>query len=184
MYGLVHMGLRQMVTEHLGPSAWPRICDKCGIKSALILSATEAFLDDDTFRLIKQSASEFDLSVNEFMEQFGLSWIRFVGRGKYASLLEACGKDLGEFFENVNTLHSSLAHVIPHARIGQFRVKEKGQEWILLRYSASRENVEYFVRGLVKGVCEYLGLECEITMVVQDPLITEMLVKTRFKRAI
>lgn len=184
MYGLIHLGLRQMITDHLGPSAWSRICGKAGIEANENLSSSDIFPDEETFKLIKLGSDEFGISLNEFLELFGFFWIMFVGCGKYAPLLKACGNDLAQFLENVNTLHASLSHVIPSANTGHFLVKERGDGWVLLRYAAARENMQYFLRGLIKGVCDYLKLQCDITMIVQDPYMTEMLVKTRYKLAV
>lgn len=184
MYGLVHIGLRQMITDHLGPSAWSRMCNKAGVDANEPLASSETFPDEETFKFISLGADEFGISLNEFLEQFGFSWISFVGGGKYAPLLKACGNDLAKFLVNVNTLHGSLGHVIPSAKTGHFLVKEKGDDWVLLRYHAARENLHYFLRGLIRGVCDHLNLQCDITMIVQDPHVTEMLVKTRYKLAV
>ena len=184
MYGLVHIGLRHMITEHRGPSAWSRVCDKAGVDANEHLASSNTFPDEETFKLVSLGAHEFGISLNEFLEQFGFSWISFVGGGKYAPLLKACGNDLAQFLENVNTLHSSLGHVIPSAKTGHFLVKEQGDGWVLFRYAAARENLHYFLRGLIKGICDYLNLQCDITMIVQDPYMAEMLVKTRYKLAV
>jgi len=163
-----------MITDHLGPSAWSRICDKAGVDADEPLASSETFPDEETFKLVSLGADE----------QFGYSWISFVGSGKYAPLLKACGNDLVQFLENVNTFHGSLGHVIPSAKTGHFLVKEQGDGWVLFRYVAARENLHYFLRGLIKGICDYLNLQCDITMIVQDTYMTEMLVKTRHKLAV
>lgn len=177
MYGMVHTSLRQMVTEHLGDGAWERICASKNIVSIDVTHTHESYPDEVTFELLLKAAEEFDLSIDDFMELFGQSWIRYASQGKYKSMFQACGADIKTFIGNLDNLHGAISSAMPGTKTGSFKIISSGSDWLIIRYKAARPGLDSFLRGLMKGLMNYFNLLGSVNVIASEDRIIEMLLK-------
>ncbi len=174
---MVHTSLRQMVTEHLGDGAWERICGSKNIESTDVTHPHESYKDEVTLDLLLKAANEFDLSIDDFMELFGQSWIRYASQGKYKSMFRACGADIQTFIGNLDSLHGAISSAMPGTKTGSFKITSSGSGWLTFRYRAARPGLDSFLRGLMKGLMNYFNLLGSVNVIASEERTIEILLK-------
>lgn len=175
MYGLIHLALRDMLTEHLGSQAWERVCQAEKIDPDSIIVTTEMYDDDVSFGLIKRSAVEFAMPFDDFLEEFGKAWVRYASRSRYCGMLKACGGDLESLIRNLDSLHQAVSSTLTSAKIGSFKIKSSGQGWLIVRYDSARAGLDRFVVGLMNGLLIYFDLLGSARIVSYDDRTIEVL---------
>lgn len=178
MSKVVLAAIQEMICDHLGEIAWRRISAKSAKKTTHCAIGTSDQNDVAVHKLIESSAAEFGLVFNEFIEQFGKYWVRYLNRRGLISLRKRDSGDLFPSIEMINAVGSSYLPDVLGCN-GRFYCQATGGDWVFFRYVTNGTHFSHFTRGIVKGVCSYLNIRCDITMVIQTPEVTEMLVKLK-----
>lgn len=181
MYGLVHLCLRDMITEHLGGRAWERVCQSESIDPDAVIVTTEMYDDEITLRLINGGAVEFAMPFDDFFEEFGKGWVRYVSSNRYCGMLKACGSDLESLIRNLDGLHQAVSSTLTSTRIGSFKIKSSGQGWLIVRYDSARVGIERFVVGLMNGLLIYFDLIGSARIISYDDRTVEVLLNYQMK---
>lgn len=166
-----------MLTEHLGDRAWIRVCQQAGADPDMTIITTEMYDDELTVSLIKNSAVEFAMHFEDFMEEFGKAWVRYAASGRYCSMLKACGNELEPFIRNLDGMHQAIASTLTSAKIGSFKVKSSGEGWIIIKYHSARVGLERFIVGLMNGLLTYFNLQGSARLLSYDDQTIEVLLK-------
>jgi len=175
VYGLIHLCLREMLSEHLGARAWERVCQDARLDPGAVILTSQLYDDDVTFSLIKASAVEFYMPFDDFMEEFGKSWVRYVSSNRYCGMLKASGGDLESLIRNLDGLHQAVSSTLISARIGSFKIRSSGPGWLIVRYDSARVGLERFVVGLMNGLLIYFDLLGSAQIISYDDRSVEVL---------
>ena len=175
MYGLIHLCLRDMLTEHLGGQAWERVCQVARVNPDAPILTTEVYDDDISFSLIRSSADEFAMPLDDFLEEFGKAWVRYAAGSRYGCMLKACGSDIESLIRNLNGLHQAVSSTLASANIGSFKIKSSGPGWLIVRYDSVRVCLERFVVGLMNGLLTYFDLLGSARIISYDDRSVEVL---------
>lgn len=151
MYGMIHRGLRQMLTETQGQEAWDEIEASVGTGPEHLISAN-CYDDRLTIGMIEHVAAQMGQSFNELLQNFGRYWIQFAASGPYGTMMNFTGRDLPDFIRNLDRMHRALQDVMPSAQMPSFRVADETDQRLLVEYHSTRSGLEPFVTGLLEGL--------------------------------
>jgi len=177
MYGMIHQSLQEMVSERSGVEGWETVCAAANIDHDAATTPYEVYSDEMTFRLIAAAANKLDLPIDDFMDDFGQSWIHFASQGKYKTVFQACGSDIKTFIQNLDHCHQGVSTTMAGTKIGSFKLLSSGSGWLLFRYNAARPGLGNFLKGLMKGLLVYFDLLGSTVITASDEYTTEILVK-------
>lgn len=166
MYGMVNRAIEGLITEHLGVEGWDRICARAGVETPVFVSS-EPYPDELTYRLVGAAAEELQIPAAEVLHRFGVYWILRTATEGYADLMDAGGRTLGEFLDHLPAFHTRVQLSFPDLRPPEFRIVERGERRVRLRYESRREGLQPFVEGLLEGLAQRFGLEVSTEHVVR-----------------
>ncbi len=78
-------------------------------------------------------------------------------------LMDASGKDLGEFLENLQNFHTRIAMFFPKLKPPRFEVSDRTANSLKLHYHTHRAGLAPFVVGLLTGLGERFETEAKVT---------------------
>lgn len=161
MYGLVNRGLEQMVRTARGEEAWLRVKRAAGVEEVLFMTH-HAYPDSVTLALVAATAVELETTPEEILERFGVHWVLVTAKD-YGAMLDATGRTLAEFLQNLPNLHTRVALSYPQLDPPRFRCSQVTESSLVLHYGSSRRGLAPFVIGLVRG----LGLRFSTSVSVE-----------------
>lgn len=161
MYGLINQAIRGLVLERFGTEAWERICTSAGIEEDVFVSM-QPYDDGVTYDLVGAASKELDLPAETVLETFGAYWVEYVGAENYGDLMNAAGKDLPEFLENLDQMHARVMLSFPDLKPPSFRVTDRTDDRLTLHYYSSRPGLAPLVVGLLKGLADRFHTDIEI----------------------
>ena len=159
---MIHLALREMVSESHGATAWNDVKKAAGIGPAHMISAN-VYPDDVTNALVVAAAERTDCTPAALLEDLGYFWIRFTERGAYAQIMRFTGQTLAEFVGNLDRMHHAIQTSMPDARMPSFRLLEHGAGFLTVDYVSSRQGLAPLVIGLFRGLLERFGLTGTVT---------------------
>lgn len=175
MYGMIHLGIRQMVVETLGPDLWAELEREIGIGPEELISLN-VYDDAMTSRILTAAAGKTGQTLPEYLQHYGRYWIRFAERGSYGAIMTFIGSDIANFVSNLDRMHQAVLAAMPEARVPSFRVIEHGPGMLRIGYISEREGLEPFVVGLLEGMLERFELRGEVGQVPSLSNASEFLV--------
>ena len=161
MYGMIHGGIKQMVIEKLGRTAWNSIEQDAGIGPQELIAAV-VYQDDMTIRLLRSAATQLELTVDETLHAFGRYWIRFAERGSFSTIMTFTGKDIESFISNLDRMHRAVVAALPEARVPSFTIVHRADGLLQVRYRSDRQGLDLFVLGLFEGLLERFDLDGDV----------------------
>lgn len=153
MYGLINKTIGDFVTARLGAEAWGPICRAANVDSDF--AAMEYYPDDVSSRLLECASAALGLSLGDGLEEFGRFFVLHVTHHGYKDLL--MGHSFFENLSNLDAMHARIARSFPKLRPPSFKCTQIAADHYSLRYFSSREGLDRFVVGLVKGLAETHG---------------------------
>src|SRR5215218_5594687 len=112
MYGLVNKAVVDLVVNKFGEDTWVKIKNKAGVDHDLFVSM-DAYPDDITYRLVGAASEVLGIPPAAVLEAFGEWWVLYTAQEGYGPMLDASGKTLREFLENLDALHARVALTMP-----------------------------------------------------------------------
>ena len=161
MYGLINQAIRGLVLERFGTDAWQRICVTAGVEEGVFV-AMQPYDDAVTYDLVGAASKELGLPAEAILETFGAYWVEYVGQENYGELMDAAGKDLPEFLENLDQMHARVMLSFPDLKPPSFRVSDRTDKGLLLHYYSSRPGLAPLVVGLLNGLAARFGRQIEV----------------------
>ncbi len=151
MYGMVNKAVEELVISNFGEARWEEIKAKAGIDID-VFSSNESYPDKLTYGLVRAASDVLGLTADQILESFGEWWILKTGREGYGELLDATGRDVGEFLENLPNFHARIVMIYPNLKPPKFDVVRTGDRSIHLHHQTHRPGLTQFVVGLLKGI--------------------------------
>ena len=161
MYGLINQAIRGLVTEKFGEETWNRIRAEAGVEGEDFV-AMESYDDAVTYDLVAAASKELDLPAETVLETFGEYWVEYVGQENYGEFMNAAGKTLPEFLENLDQMHARVMLSFSELTPPSFRVTDRTDDHLVLHYYSEREGLAPLVVGLVRGLGQRFETEVEI----------------------
>lgn len=163
MYGMVQLGLEQMVKDEHGPDTWNDILDRAGQRGVVFVS-NQPYPDEVSYGLVGAASEILKEEPAALLEHFGRYWVAHFAPQHYQTLMDAAGGDMGAFIGNLNDLHVRVGLVFPGYQPPRFEVEPVGDRSLLLHYYSHREGLTPFVVGLLRGIGDRFGQQVEVTL--------------------
>ena len=151
MYGLVNKAVVDLVVSKFGEEKWQAIKKKAEVDVDVFVSM-DAYPDDLTYRLVGAASEILKLAPEQVLEAFGQHWVLYTAAEGYGPMLDASGKTLKEFLENLDALHARVALTMPQLRPPRFRLIPVDDTTMTLEYHSTRQGLAPMVVGLLKGL--------------------------------
>lgn len=151
MYGLVNKAVVDLVVSKFGQETWDAIKKKAEVDIDVFVSM-DAYPDDLTYRLVGAASEVLKIPPEAVLEAFGEWWVLYTAAEGYGPMLDASGKTLREFLENLDALHARVALTMPQLRPPRFRLVPVDDKTMTLEYHSSRQGLAPMVVGLLKGL--------------------------------
>ncbi len=164
MYGMVQLGLEQMVRERHGADAWNEILDRAGQRGVVFVS-NQPYPDATSYALVGATSEVLKEDAAVLLEDFGRYWVADFAPQHYQTLLDASGDDLATFLGNLNNLHVRVGLIFPGYEPPSFEVSDVTAGSLRLHYRSHREGLVPFVIGLLRGIGDRFGQTVEIDSV-------------------
>lgn len=182
MYGLVNRGLEEMVRRAGGDEAWQRVRHAAGVEDELFMSH-HAYPDAMTIALVAAAAEELGETTDQILERFGVHWVLVTAKG-YGAMLDATGRTLPEFLQNLPNLHTRVALSYPQLDPPRFRCSAVTSNALVLHYGSSRTGLAPFVVGLIRGLGMRFSTALEIERLGEDEVTGEHSFRVRWGSSI
>ena len=151
MYGLVNKALEELVIANFGEEKWERIKALAGVDHDVFIS-TDAYPDEETFRLVGAASTVLDMSAEQLLIGFGEHWVLNTASASYGPMMKSAGKSLKEFLINLPDFHTRVAMIFPDLQPPRFECSDVTDESLILHYFTHRSGLTPFVVGLVQGL--------------------------------
>lgn len=161
MYGLINKAVRGMAIEKFGEETWKNIRMKAGVDTDDFV-AMESYDDAVTYKLVTAASEELGISPEAVLETFGEYWVNYVGQENYGEFMNAAGKTLPEFLENLDQMHARVMLSFPDLHPPSFRVTDQTEGSLTLHYYSSREGLTHLVVGLIRGLGNRFATSVEV----------------------
>lgn len=162
MYGMVNKAVEDLVCSQFGEDKWEAIKEKAGLDVEMFIS-NESYPDDITYKLVGAASEVLCLPADKILQAFGEHWVLKTAVDGYGDLMDAGGKDLGEFLENLPNFHTRIAMIFPKLKPPRFEVTERTEKSLKLHYHTHRAGLAPFVVGLLSGLAKRFETEAKIT---------------------
>lgn len=161
MYGLVNQAIEDLVRSNQGDATWEVIKQRAGVQTEAFLGMEE-YPDDVTYKLVQAAAEILNTHPEEFLRAFGEYWVLYTAKKGYGEMLTAAGKNLPEFLQNLDTLHTRVGVIMPNLQPPSFGCTEVSDHSLNLHYYSHRQGLASMVIGLVQGLGKMFGTETEV----------------------
>uniref|UniRef100_A0A8C6DW82 guanylate cyclase n=1 Tax=Moschus moschiferus TaxID=68415 RepID=A0A8C6DW82_MOSMO len=101
------------------------------------------------------------------LKLFGEYFFKFCKMSGYDRMLQTLGGNLTEFIENLDALHSYLAHSYQEMNAPSFRVERGAEGKMLLHYYSDRSGLCHIVPGIIEAVAKDF-FDTDVTMDILD----------------
>lgn len=151
MYGMVNKAVEDMVCMHYGDEVWERIKARAGVDVEVFMS-NEAYADEITYDLVSAASAVLELPAERILEGFGEHWVLHTAQEGYGGLMQAAGRTLTEFLQNLPNFHSRVAMIFPNLQPPRFQCSDITDSSLKLHYFSHRQGLAPFVVGLMRGL--------------------------------
>ncbi|XP_043747757.1 guanylate cyclase soluble subunit beta-2-like isoform X4 [Cervus elaphus] len=107
------------------------------------------------------------VSMEAILKLFGEYFFKFCKMSGYDRMLRTLGGNLTEFIENLDALHSYLAHSYQEMNAPSFRVERGAEGKMLLHYYSDRSGLCHIVPGIIEAVAKDF-FDTDMTMDILD----------------
>jgi len=161
MYGLVNLGVKELVVSKFGEDKWLRIKEIVGMKDDSFVRM-KSYDDKMTYDMVAASSEVLNLKPDDVLKAFGEYWVMFTGQEGYADLFKAGGETLKEFLLNLDNLHSRIGQNFTHLIPPSFQYSNVGTNSMIMHYHSERKGLCPMVIGLLNGLAKYFKTNLEI----------------------
>ncbi len=164
MYGLVNKAVEDLVKNNFGEAIWLEIKEKAEVKENTFVGM-QSYHDGITYRLVGAASQVLGLSAEQVLETFGEYWVLYTAQEGYGEMLDAAGKNLVEFLQNLDALHVKVGNLMSELRPPSFECSDITDRSLVLHYFSEREGLAPMVVGLVKGLGKKFNTPCQVNWV-------------------
>ncbi|KAI4581364.1 hypothetical protein MJG53_009807 [Ovis ammon polii x Ovis aries] len=164
-YGSINTCLQSLVTEKFGEETWEKLKASADVQDAFM---TYTVYDDViTIKLIQEACEVLGVSMEAILKLFGEYFFKFCKTSGYDRMVRTLGGNLTEFIENLDVLHSYLAHSYQEMNAPSFRVERGAEGKMLLHYYSDRSGLCHIVPGIIEAVAKDF-FDTDVTVDILD----------------
>lgn len=153
MYGLINSALKNMIQQRFGEEKWQEILSESGVPEDSFLTM-RSYEDSLTYQLVGAASKVLEAPPEVCLEMFGEYWVIETAGKHYGTLMSASGQTMVEFIRNMNTLHDRITGTFINYIPPEFMVEDLPNNQYLIHYVSTREGLQPFVVGLLKGLAK------------------------------
>lgn len=168
MYGLVNLGVRDMVVDAGGEELWTQVRTKAGILDDDFQSM-QSYDDSVTMSLVNAASETLSTPADVLLRGFGYHWIGYTSREGYGPLLDVTGASLVEFLNNLDRMHARIAISMPELHPPVFSCRQLDHDVLEIEYTSTREGLAPMVIGLLEGLAERFNERVVVTQTQVRP---------------
>jgi len=170
MYGLLLKNLQDFIVDKFGAKKWD------AVKEALKLSedefaVKESFPEGQLVKMAKKAIQQLEISDEEFYEGMGSYFVLLTQNLGFFSFIQHLGRELRDFFLNLDNLHDYLKFRFPRMKPPSFFVEDETDRTMTLQYRSKRRGFHFYVQGQTKRVADLLyNLKVDMKLAKQEVL--------------
>lgn len=165
MKGIVFTGFLDLVEDKFGLLMVDQIIEESQLESGGIYTSIGTYSFSEMLQLVTNLSKAINIPKDDLLLIFGEYFFQII-EDNYPGLL-ATYKDPIEMISSIeNHIHIEVRKIYPDAELPTFKVLEKTEDTLILKYSSSRA-MHYFGLGLMNKTFEHFNSTASITL---DPL--------------
>ncbi|VDM02334.1 unnamed protein product [Schistocephalus solidus] len=169
MYGLLLKALRAYVEDVFEDDLWSRVAISAnceGYDFNEIKSYAEELFQDCARAISEETSVPFD----EVMFNIGSFFLCFLLRSRYSKMLKVLGRNLGEFFSELNNLHRHMHFKFPEMVAPFFTCASEYASGLTLQYGSTRKGYVHYTRGIITGIAKMFDQPVDVEVVHQTEM--------------
>lgn len=161
MYGLVNLGVKDLVTKITNEETWNHLCAEAKVPTDYV--SMEYYPDEITYKLVGVVSKKLGLTPQQVLGEFGKFWVHYTAAEGYGPLMDLFGQDFKACLKNLNQLHMRMGMTMPDLTPPSFLYREISKNEIELEYQSKREGLSPMVEGLLHGLSQKYKVNAEIS---------------------
>jgi len=137
MYGIILESVQQVIRDRYGDEAWRRVLVEAGFSPHSTFDVHSTYADD-VLPMIADACSavlsDGDRSADEFLAEFGRSFVGYTSRLGYAPVMRATGRHFRDFLTGIDNLHETMRFSYPRMVSPSFYVSAEDKRGCYLHY--------------------------------------------------
>ncbi|KAL7063573.1 hypothetical protein AAHC03_01890 [Spirometra sp. Aus1] len=166
MYGLLLQGLYDYVHQQFEDDLWPRVALRANCEYS-DFNEIRSYPEDLFPNCASAIAEETGVSLDDVMFDVGMFFVCFLLRSKYHKMLRVLGRNLGEFFDELDNLHRHMHFKFPQMVAPFFTCASEYETGLTLQYGSRRKGYVHYTRGIVTGITKVFDQSVDIEIVHQ-----------------
>ena len=168
MYGLLLENMKAFICEAFGEKKWNDVKDALKLKDEAF-GLKDTFPEGQLIKMGKKAQSVLSVPEEEFYEGMGIYFVGLTQKIGYFRYIEKLGRELRDFFLNLDNLHDYLKFIFPRLKPPSFFIEEETESSMKLQYRSKRRGFHYYVQGQTKEVAKQLfGLKIQMKFQKQE----------------
>ena len=168
MYGLLLENMKAFICEAFGEKKWNEVKDALKLKEE-VFGLKETFPEGQLIKMGKKAQTILNCPEEEFYEGMGIYFVGLTEKIGYFQYIEKLGRELRDFFLNLDNLHDYLKFIFPRLKPPSFFIEEETETSMKLQYRSKRRGFHYYVQGQTKEVAKKLfGLKVQMKFQKQE----------------
>ncbi|TGZ61797.1 hypothetical protein CRM22_007800 [Opisthorchis felineus] len=165
MYGILIEGLHHYLTEKFGEEFWLDAAESV-MGARKVIQTQQVYSETLLPRLVTYVAGITGLQEENVYFELGQSFISYLSKVGYASLLRITGSGFPEFLNELDDLHHHLQYTYPHLKPPAFVLVSQTDTTVDLMYTSKREHYAHYVRGqLTKVASVFYDLDVNVELI-------------------
>lgn len=156
MYGMVNKFISTTVINRYGQDAWDKISLSFDENDESFIEM-QSYSDDVTFGIVGKSLEVLSVDLSTFLKQMGEDWVHATAAGSYKSMYSLVQGGAFEFLQNLNSMHQVISAQMKDLIPPSFLCQRHDDNSVGIKYFSTRDGLEPFVEGLLKGVCDHFN---------------------------
>ena len=162
MYGMVNQAIKTMVIETVDNETWVDVCKSLNI-STNDFDSFEQHSDQLTLDLVGVICKKLDIEPLALLESFGEYWIKYAMQSEYKTILVSFGETPLELINSLDSLHTRLELTFDNLDPPSFHTTKISDQEVIVHYNSNRDMpLEFFVKGLLKGIFKLFNMKCSV----------------------
>lgn len=153
MYGLLIESVCEFIKEKFGENSWLRIRDKSRVHEYTFV--THRMYSEKIIPRLAQAVYDVTgYSREQFMDETGVQFVKFLNKYEYDKMLRVLGRSLGDFLNGLDNLHEYLRFSYPKMKPPSFFCTDESLKGLTLHYRSRRKGYTHYVKGQLRQVAK------------------------------
>ena len=137
MYGILLESVQQVLRDGYGDAAWRRVLVEAGLSPHSVFEVHGVYADGVLPTLADACSMvlcDGQRSADEFLAEFGRSFVGYTSRLGYAPVMRATGRYFRDFLTGIDNLHETMRFSYPRMVSPSFYVSAEDERGCYLHY--------------------------------------------------